>query len=164
MITINDFCEKFDACEEGKEWALKNCSSMQDAWNNAQPDWIIWIATREGVLTDKELRLFAVFCARKLQHLLTDARSINAIDVAERFAHGSARQEELDTVSDAASAAAWAASAAARDAAWAAAWDVASAAAWAASAAARDAARAAQSNWLRANAKPNFEAPKGNKK
>ena len=35
---------------------------------------------------DKEWRLFAVWCARQVQHLMTDIRSINALDVAERFA------------------------------------------------------------------------------
>lgn len=74
----------------------------------------------------KEWRLFAVWCARRVTHLMTDPRSLAAIDVAERFAHGNATNEELD----AAWAAAWAA---ARDVAWAAAW-----------AAAGDAARDAQ--------------------
>lgn len=79
----------------------------------------------------REMRLFAVDCARSVQHLLTDARSINAIDVAERYADGLATDEEL---------------AAARDATWDAAWDAAIAAAWdSASVVARDAARAAAS-------------------
>ena len=69
---------------------------------------------------DREWRLFAVWCARKVQHLMKDPRSLNALDVAERFANGLAHRDELN---------------AARDAAWDAAWDVA----WtAARAAARD--------------------------
>jgi hypothetical protein len=80
---------------------------------------------------ERDARLFAVWCARQVQHLMTDERSIAALEVAEKFANGEATQEELD----AARAAAWAA---ARDAARAAARD----AAWAAArAAARDAAR-----------------------
>ena len=88
---------------------------------------------------DREIRLFAVDCARQVQHLMTDPRSLAALDVAERFANGLATSEELD----AARAAAWAAADAARDAAWAAAdaaWAAARDAAWAA---ARDTARAA---------------------
>lgn len=84
---------------------------------------------------DREIRLFAVWCARQAQHLMTDSRSIAALDVAERFANGRATSEELAAARDAAGAAA---GAAARDAAWAAARD-------AARAAARGAARAAQS-------------------
>jgi hypothetical protein len=82
---------------------------------------------------DREIRLYAVWCARQVQHLMEDPRSVAALDVAERHANGEATDAELA----AARAAAWAA---ARAAAWAA----ARAAAWAAArAAAWDAARAA---------------------
>jgi hypothetical protein len=96
-------------------------------------------------------RLYAVWCARQVQHLMTDARSVAALDVAERYAHGTASNQELAAAGDAARDAAWAAAgAAARAAAWAAARaaarDAARAAAWAA---ARDAARAAQTARLR---------------
>jgi len=37
---------------------------------------------------DREIRLYAVWCARQVQHLMTDKRSLDAIDVAERFANG----------------------------------------------------------------------------
>jgi hypothetical protein len=88
-------------------------------------------------------RLYAVWCARQVQHLMKDRRSIDALDVAERHAHGQASDVELDAARAAARAAAWdAARDAARAAAWDAAWDAARAAAWdAARAAAWDAAR-----------------------
>ena len=66
----------------------------------------------------KEWRLFAVWCARQVQHLMKDERSVNAIDIAEKHANGNATDEELA----AARVAAWDA---ARDAAWAAARDAA---------------------------------------
>ena len=101
-------------------------------------------------LTDAQLRLFAVRCARRVQQLMTDPRSIAALDVAERHAKGEATDEELAAARTAAWAAAWAAAsassaaataacAAARTAAWAArdaAWATASDAAWAAASAA----------------------------
>jgi len=89
----------------------------------------------------REMRLFAVDCARSVQHLMTDPRSIAALDVAERHADGLATDGELAAARDAAWAAAWdaardpardAAWDAARDAAWAAAWGAARDAAWAA--------------------------------
>ena len=80
---------------------------------------------------ERDLRLYAVWCARQVQHLMTDYRSIRALDVAERYSHGSATDAEMA----AARAAAWAATDAARVAA--------SDAAWAAARAAEDAARAA---------------------
>ena len=99
----------------------------------------------------REMRLYAVWCARQVRHLMADKRSINALDVAVRHANGTATDDELA----AARAAAWAAAlVAARDAAmetaraaaWAAAWDDA----WAAArAAARDAASNVQAKELR---------------
>jgi len=100
----------------------------------------IWCCrTVEGY--DKEWRLFAVWCARQVQHLMTDERSIKAIDIAERFANGDATKDELYAAWNAAWAVAWAAAgAAASDAAWAAASDAAWNAAWAAAGAAAGAA------------------------
>jgi hypothetical protein len=87
---------------------------------------------------DRDARLFAVWCARQVQHLMTDQRSLDALDVAERFANGEATNAEMAAASDAARAAARAET-----------WNAARVAAWyAARAAARaetwDAARAAQ--------------------
>jgi hypothetical protein len=158
MTTINEFCTKYGACKEGHLWATEHCTSMQEVWEKAKPEWLIWVATRKGVLTNSELRRFAVWSARQVQHLMTDPRSIAALDVAERHAEGSATDKELaaayaaarDAASDAAHAAA---SDAARDAAWeagyAAAWEAGYAAAW-------NAAYDAQAEWLRKNTTPNF--------
>ena len=84
-------------------------------------------------------QLLAVRYARRVQHLMRDPRSVAALDVAERHAHGTATDAELSAARDAASAAsaaaraasaanaaarvASAASAAAEDAAWVAAGD-----------------------------------------
>jgi hypothetical protein len=119
---------------------------MQEAWGTApDPEWVVWIATRRGVLTERELRLFMCFCARQNWHLLTDPRSRNVVEVAERYADGRASQEEL---------------AAARVAAWTA-WAVAArVAAWTAYAARKAAVEivaAQQAEWLRKNTIPNFD-------
>jgi hypothetical protein len=215
MMTITEFCDRHCACPDGREWALANCTTMQEAWDTARPEWVVWIATRPGVLDDRTLRKFAVWSPRQVQHLMTDPRSTHALDVADRHADGLATDEELAAARDAAWAAAWAAARVtaldvaqaaraaaraawaaaqaaardaaldvaqdARDAAWAAALAAAVAAARdaardaqaAAGAAALDvaqdardaagdaawaAARVAQAAWLRANAKPNWEA------
>jgi len=97
---------------------------------------------------DSLWRKYAVWCARQVQHSMTDQRSINALDVAWRHSDGMATDEELNAARDAAWAAADAAAgAAARAAAWAAAWATAGDAAWdAARDAAWAAARDAQAN------------------
>jgi hypothetical protein len=104
---------------------------------------------------DKTWRLFAVWCARQVQHLITDQRSLDALDVAERHAHGLATDEELAAARAAAVAAAvaaaWDAARAARDAARDAAWAAAGAAARDAARDARDAAGAAAWHAARAS-------------
>lgn len=92
----------------------------------------LWVVLRDELISDKTLRLFAVWCARQVQHLLIDERSLRALDVAERFAHGEATKEELE---------------AARSAVGPAAWSAAYSAAWSTWSAARSAAAAA---WLAA--------------
>ena len=171
-LTPKEFCSATDACQEGREFAEKY-NTMAQVWDaSPRADWLLWILTAiEAPVNGKTERLFAIWCARSTpMHdgsttgaLLTDSRSIAALEVAERFAHGNASREELT----AARAAAWAAARAAaedaaraaaqdaaRAAAWDAAWDAAGAAAldaaWdAALTAAWDAARAAQANQLR---------------
>ena len=75
----------------------------------------------------REMRLYAVDCARSVQHSMTARRNINAIDVAERHANGLATDGELAAAQDATRGAAWGAASAA---AWAAALVAARGAAW----------------------------------
>ena len=60
MKTIDEFCNHHKACSEGRDWAIANCSTMQEAWETARHEWLIWIATRPGVASDAQLRKFAV--------------------------------------------------------------------------------------------------------
>ena len=160
-MTVGEFCRKFDACEEGRRWAYKltpnkSKEMMSVIWEHLSFDnYLRWVITRDGVYSDKELRLFACRCVRetplpdgrKVWDLLTDEISRYAVEVAERYANGNATDEELSAASDAA----WyAASDAASDAASHAASDAASHAAWyAAWYAASDAARKEQKLFLR---------------
>lgn len=52
-------------------------------------------------------RKFAVWCARQVEHLMTDERSRNALDVAWKHSEGLATNAELAAAHDAAWVAAW---------------------------------------------------------
>ena len=160
IMSPADFCAATKACDEGRDWALTQ-PTMVDVWENCpNAEWLFWITDAiDQRHDDRTLRLFAIWCARNTPladgrvtgDLLTDPRSLAALDVAERYAAGKATDEELAAARDAAWAAASdAAGDAARDAAWAAAWDAAEASWAAARDAARDAAGAA--TWYAADA------------
>ena len=108
-----------------REWVAKYRNLVKDKSD------IIWLLCNKLYMSDKDMRLFAIWCAREALKLVAnpDPRSVNACDVAERYASGEATDEEL--------AAAWDAARDASAAAWAAwdAWTAASDAAWTASAA-----------------------------
>ena len=165
MFTTLNKIREFQPCEDGWKKLLKHLSKTKSddeqlslitiLDSNGLNDALWCLRAVEGY--DREIRLYAVWCARQVQHLMTDPRSIAALDVAERFAFGQATEDDLRKARDAAEDAAWdAAEDAAWDAAWAAAWDAAWAsagaarAAWAAArAAAEGAARGAQEKKLR---------------
>ena len=142
-MTIKQFLsENYDACEEGRIW-LSRKKSAKNAWDTcARADWMLWALGRTHAgKYEKELRLFACWCARQCKQ--TD-ECVAAIEVAERYAHGRATRDELDN--------AWAACAAARASAREAAWAAAAeaCAAYAACAAeAEGASCAARANKLR---------------
>ena len=143
-LTPKQFCDATDACDNGYVFAI-TCQTMTEVWDKCpRPDWLLWILDKlDRQADDRTLRLFAVWCVRntplsdgrKTGDVLTDPRSLAALEVVERYAHGNATDKELAAARavawDAARAAAWdAATDAARAAARAAAWD----AAWAAQA------------------------------
>jgi hypothetical protein len=68
---------------------------------------IVWLILRKEFISEKNLRLFSVWCARDALKLIEniDPRSISACDVAERYANGQATKEELLAANAAADAA-----------------------------------------------------------
>jgi hypothetical protein len=162
-------------CEPARKWlAESGITELADAWDQChRADWMLWLCDALDLLTDRERRLIVCRCVRetpladgrRVWDLLTDERSRQAVEVAERHARGDATDEQLAvawtaawtaarTAADAAEAAA---RAAARDAAMAAAdeqtatWAAARTATWAATAAAAATAARAEA-WLAAAA------------
>lgn len=134
---------KHDPCESGWKKLLSHLGKtkaddellpMAVILDSNGPGDTLW-CLRSVPEFDRLHRHFAVWCARQVEHLMTDPNSLAALDVAERYADGQANDQELAAARDSV----W-------DAAWGAARDAARDAAWAAS---RAAAWAAQANMLR---------------
>src|SRR5207248_10538622 len=60
--------------------------------------WVAWadpvkmLKWARAGLTDRQLRLFACACARRVWHVLTEEESRRAVEVAERLADGEATE------------------------------------------------------------------------
>ena len=170
IYTTFNLLREHGACESGYRRLAKSLGGI-DTYGRDTPipltavldsnglDDALWCLRATTEPCDKFARLLAVRFAREVQHLMTDPRSLAALDVAERYAHGRATDAELGAARVAARDAARAAArVAARAAAWGAAgdaaWGAAGDAAWgaeraAASNAARDAMRTRQAQIMR---------------
>lgn len=95
MLTIEEFCVKNGAGRNSVAEMKRRFASCHDAWKTGSPTGVVWMATRPGVLTLRELRLFAVRSVQPVLQLLSDPRSIKALEVAGRHATGDATDEEL---------------------------------------------------------------------
>jgi hypothetical protein len=131
MKTFKEYLKSLNACEPAVEWAGDK-PIEQIVAECHRGDWLLWLAKRCGVEL-QPLTLAKGHCANTVRHLMTDERSLKAVDVAIAFGEGKATREELDDAADAAyaayAAAAYAAHAAdAAHAAYAAAADAAHAA------------------------------------
>jgi hypothetical protein len=124
---------KYSPCAIGWEKLLKHLSKtraddepllLETVLDSNGLDDALWCLRSLGPTHQQACRLYAVWCVRRVQHLMADGRSILALDVAERHANGCATDMELT---------------AARDAAWDAAWGAAMDDAAGAAGAARDA-------------------------
>lgn len=154
FVTTLNKIRSYSPCQDGWATLLKHLNKTKaddEPLNlltileaNGLDDTLWCLRAVEG--KDKEIRLFAVWCARQVQHLLKDERSLKALDVAEKFAKGEASEGELRAAYAASAypARAAAAATAAAAAVTAAAYAYAAYAAYAAAAYAAYAARAAR--------------------
>ena len=97
-----EFLKRNGACRDGVKWASENCETLQDAWDKAKPEWVVWLATQPGVLTERELHEFGLWCAEQVRHLMTDPRSIAALDAKRAWLDGEISDEQLKEVKRAA--------------------------------------------------------------
>ena len=110
MKTFKEYLKSLNACQPAVEWAGDKPIEQVVAECH-RGDWLLWLAKKCGVEL-QPLTLAKGHCANTVRHLMTDERSLKAVDVAIAFGEGKATREELDTAAaDAATAAYYAAAA-----------------------------------------------------
>ena len=114
MKTLKQYLESLKACDDAIEWAGDK-TIEQVVTECHRGDWLLWIANRCGVEL-QPLTLAKAHCANTVRHLMSDERSLIAVDVAIAFGEGRATRDELDAAASSA-AAAYTAAAYATDAA-----------------------------------------------
>ena len=102
-MTIQEFCDKHKPCEEYRKWMSDNCLTMDEVWQTASPNIVGWLATRDGVLDAKTLRLFAVSCVNRINIPLFNSDCMlpehkAVLEVAMRRSEGNATDDELNAV------------------------------------------------------------------
>jgi hypothetical protein len=103
-MTFKELLIKLDACKIAREWA--GDMPIEEVVSTChRGDWLLWLAQK----VDVDFQLFTLakgHCANTVRHLMTDERSINAVDVAIAFGEGKATREELRAAAAASRAAA----------------------------------------------------------
>lgn len=119
MRTTLNSIRRHSPCRDGWEKLLRHLDKTQP---DDEPLLIKTILGSNGLIDAlwclraveghaQEMRLYAVWCARRIQHLMSDPRSVAALDVAEQHARGRATDEELRMAAMGANAVGWAAAA-----------------------------------------------------
>jgi hypothetical protein len=92
--------KEINPCEDGYKNALKYFKDVDRVIHlteiiesNGIEDalWCLRVWPEYG----REWRLFSIWCARQVQHLITDQRSLDELDVAERFVNGNAKFDSV---------------------------------------------------------------------
>ena len=100
MKTFKQYLESLKACDNAIEWAGDKPIEQVVAECH-RGDWLLWLAKKCGVEL-QPLTLAKGHCANTVRHLMTDERSVKAVDVAIAFGEGRATRDELDAAADAA--------------------------------------------------------------
>lgn len=104
MKTINnELIRSFEPCYDPSKKGIPDNETLSavewvSKYRGVIPDKdILWLLLRKHFYSAKDLRLFAVWCAREALKLIDspDPCSVNAVNVAERYANGDATYKQL---------------------------------------------------------------------
>ena len=103
MKSFKELLLELNACESAIEWA-QDMTIEQVVEQCHRGDWLLWLAKKIGLPLNK-LTLAKARCAKTVIHLMKDQRSIDSVNVAERFGLDECTLDELNAAYAAAAAA-----------------------------------------------------------
>ena len=110
MKTIDELLIELKACKEAQEWAQGK--TFEEVYTTCdRGDWLCWLFSRTNPEDIQLLTLVKGHQANTVRHLMTDERSLKAVDTAIAFGEGRVTREELRNAEEAADAAYFAAAA-----------------------------------------------------
>ena len=94
MKNFQELLIELNACGTAKEWA-KDLTIEEVIKNSYRGDWLLWLAKKLHLPLNK-LTLAKARCAKTVLHLMKDQRSINGVNIAERFGLDECTLEDLN--------------------------------------------------------------------
>lgn len=61
-----EWAHHYYACQEGIDWALASCSSMDEVWDTIDEEMFAWMCMLPGVLSEDDYRRFCLACGERL--------------------------------------------------------------------------------------------------
>ena len=101
METIDQLLIELNACEVARDWAQGK--TFEEVYTTCdRGEWLNWLFARTNPEDVQLLTLVKGHQANTVRHLMKDARSMKAVDIAIAFGEGKATREELSEAARAA--------------------------------------------------------------
>ena len=95
-MTLKEYLQSINACLPAIEWALaQDTLQLRELFARASVDYQRWFIRNSSLFSVETLQWFTLHCARNVQHITKDARSITAINTTEAYLCGLVSHECL---------------------------------------------------------------------
>lgn len=93
MKTFKDLLIEFNACNEARIWTKdKTIEEVVETCHRG--DWLLWLGKKLYLPLNK-MTLAKARCAKTVIHLMKDQRSVDAVNIAEKFGLDECTRQEL---------------------------------------------------------------------
>ena len=93
-MTFQDYLKCVDACTDAREWATGK--DFKDIYNTChRGDWLCWLYARTNPSDIRGLTLVKGLQANEIRNLISDNRSLAAVDAAIAYGRGQINEKQL---------------------------------------------------------------------